>query len=608
MVQFRLIDNNDAHITSGGLLDDGEVIIVVDDSPEIVLLLSHRLSSLDFPVRGCHSADELFALLTREKAALVLLDINLPDQNGAELLKALVERDPDLGIVMVTASTDLQMALACMRAGADDYLTKPLSPELLAKATIATLTKRKLVIENRRFQHTLEQHAGERQLLYRLGQAMNNAYLTFYELDGILHAILVGITAREGLGFNRAFLALFAPDGSLRGRMAIGPANPEEASRVWNDIAAKALSFDDIIYNYQSGVGDAATNKIVRQMVIAADMHDHVVMVAGREKRSIAIINGQGKNGVNAYDLPVMLGCGDFLVTPLIAPRGPIGVIIADNSITGAAIGDNDIRRLEVLASQASLAIERSRLHQEMLEKIAELEEVTQELAKSRDQIVEMERYSTIGHMTGQLAHDIRNPLASIGAAAAWLERKCNDPRYGQFLDIIVKETGRIESALTSMSAFASDSGLSLVRQPLAPLIEEALLALRPELRAAAIVSQFMPPSDGVFVNVDAAKMREVFLLLIKNSILAMPAGGFLRVEIGHGDGQTVVTFSHPGQSMAESNIQDQATEPFHGGPSYKRALGLTMARQIVSRHGGKVLFTSPQGSGNVIRVILPET
>jgi len=549
----------------------------------------------------------MFALFQREKVALVLLDINLPDQNGAELLKTLVERDPDLGIVMVTASTDLQMALACMRAGADDYLTKPLSPELLAKAVIATLTKRKLVIENRRFQHTLEQDAGERQLLYRLGQAMNNAYLTFYELDGILHAILVGITAREGLGFNRAFLALFASDGSLRGRMAIGPASPEEASRVWNDIAAKGLSFDDILYNYQSGTRDDEINKIVRQMVIAADMHDHVVMVVGREKRSIVIISGQGENGVNAYDLPVMLGCGDFLVTPLIAPRGPIGVIIVDNSITGAAISDNDIRRLEVLASQASLAIERTRLHQEMLEKIVELEKATRELARTRDHIVAMERYSAIGHMTAQLAHDIRNPLTSIGGAAAWLERKCNDSRCCQFLDIIVKETGRIESALTSMSAFASDSGLSLARQPLAPLIEEALLALRPELQAAAIVSQFMPPPNEVFVNVDAAKMREVFLLLIKNAILAMPAGGFLRVEVGRNDGQAVVTFSHPGRSIAESNVQDQATEPFHGGPSYKRALGLTMARQIVSRHGGKVLLTSPEGSGVIIRVMLPE-
>jgi len=604
MVEFRCAPDD---IACGGLLEDGEVIAVVDDAPEMVSTLKHRLSLLGLPARGCRSAEEMFALFGREKVALVLLDINLPDRGGTDLLKTLAERDPDLGIVMITASADLEMALACIRAGADDYLTKPLSQEPLDRAITTTLSKRRLVIENRRSQRTLQRFADEWQFLYRLGRTMNNAYLTFHELGGVLHAILVGITAQEGLGFNRAFLFLFEPDGSLRGRMAIGPASPEEAGKVWADIAAKGLSFDDILYRRSDDIGDSVLNEMAKKMVIPTSMSDHVVMVAGRERISIVITGGQGDDGVNTYDLPAMLACGDFLVTPLISPQGAIGVIIADNRITGAAIGDNDIKRLEMFASQASLAIERTRLHQEMLEKIVELEKATRELARTRDHIVAMERYSAIGHMTAQLAHDIRNPLASIGAAASWLEKKCNDPRYYRFFEIIVKEASRIESALTSMSAFASDSDLTLARHSLTPLIEEALLALRPELLAAAITSQFMPPPDEVFVNVDATKMREVFLLLIKNGILAMPAGGFLRVEVGRNGGQAVATFSHPGQSIAESNIQDQAAEPFHGGPSYKRALGLAMARQIVSRHGGKVVFTSPERGDGVIRVMLPE-
>jgi len=604
MVEFRCAPDD---IACGGLLEDGEVIAVVDDAPEMVSTLKHRLSLLGFPACGCRSAEEMFALFGREKVALVLLDINLPDRGGTDLLKTLAERDPDLGIVMITASADLEMALACIRAGADDYLTKPLSQEPLDRAITTTLSKRRLVIENRRSQRTLQRFADEWQFLYRLGRTMNNAYLTFHELGGVLRAILVGITAQEGLGFNRAFLFLFEPDGSLRGRMAIGPASPEEAGKVWADIAAKGLSFDDILYRRSDDVGDSVLNEMAKKMVIPTSMRDHVVMVAGRERISIVITGGQGEDGVNTYDLPAMLACGDFLVTPLISPRGAIGVIIADNRITGAAIGDNDIKRLEMFASQASLAIERTRLHQEMLEKIAELEKVTRELARTRDHVVAMERYSAIGHMTAQLAHDIRNPLASIGAAASWLEKKCDDSRYSRFLEIIVKEASRIESTLKSMSTFVSDSDLSLARHSLAPLVEEALLALRPELLAAAITSKFIKPPDEVFVNVDAAKMREVFLLLIKNGILAMPAGGFLRVEVGRGDGQAVATFSHPGQSIAESNIQDQATEPFHGGPFYKRALGLAMARQIVSRHGGKVLLTSPEGSGVIIRVMLPE-
>ena len=606
MVEFRFVGAPD-DIAASGLLDEGEVIAVVDDAPEIVLILKHRLSLLGFPARGCYCAEEMLALFDREKVALALLDINLPDSSGSDLLKTLAGRDPDLGIVMITASDDLQTALACIRAGADDYLTKPLSQELLDKAITTTLTKRRLVIENRRSQKALQRFADERQFLYRLGQAMNNAYLTFHELGGILHTILVGITAQEGLGFNRAFLFLFEPDGSLRGRMAIGPANPEEAGKVWGDIAAKGLSFDDILYSRNDGADDSAINKMVKKMIIPASMSDHVAMVAGRERISIVINNGQGEDGVNTYDLPAMLGCDHFLVTPLVSPRGLIGVIIADNRITGAKIGENDIKRLEMFASQASLAIERSRLHQEMLEKVIELETATRELERSLDQIVEMERYSAIGHMTAQLAHDIRNPLASIGAAASLLIKKCEDPRHRRFFEIIVKEVGRIELTLNNMSASASDFSLTLERRSLVPLIDEALLALRPGLQTAGIDCQFIHPEEEIFVSVDAEKMRKVFLLLIKNGSIAMPDGGVLRIEASHGDGKAMITFRYPGQSLAAGSLHSQAAEPFHRGLPHKLALGRAITRQIISRHGGNIFLNFPEEGGSTASVILPE-
>ncbi|MDR0478145.1 MAG: hypothetical protein LBH14_09475 [Desulfobulbaceae bacterium] len=70
-------------LASGGLLDEGEIIAVADSAPEFALIVQHRLSLLGFPARACHSAEEMFALFAREKVALVLLDINLPDASGS---------------------------------------------------------------------------------------------------------------------------------------------------------------------------------------------------------------------------------------------------------------------------------------------------------------------------------------------------------------------------------------------------------------------------------------------------------------------------------------------------------------------------------------------
>ncbi|MEE4242343.1 MAG: response regulator, partial [Desulfopila sp.] len=100
------------------LLYDGEIVVIVDDSPEIVLLLESYLTKQDIPVAKARNGEELYAVFEREKVALILLDIGLPGKSGMEILSELVPHNPDLGIIMVTGSTDIQTALDCLRKGA----------------------------------------------------------------------------------------------------------------------------------------------------------------------------------------------------------------------------------------------------------------------------------------------------------------------------------------------------------------------------------------------------------------------------------------------------------------------------------------------------------
>ncbi|MFP7754642.1 response regulator [Thermodesulfobacteriota bacterium B35] len=213
------------------LLEDGEVILIVDDYPDIVLLLKDFLENQGFPVRTASSAAELRRGLEEGQVALALLDIGLPDADGTQLLPELKEKYPDTAIVMLTAVTDLQTALDCMRRGADDYLTKPVQFVDFLATLRKILEKRRLTINNRRYQRQIEQARFRMQLLHDLVMQMNSVYLSITRLDEILQAILVGITAEEGLRFNRAFLALFDESGQvLEGRMAIGPGCREEGA------------------------------------------------------------------------------------------------------------------------------------------------------------------------------------------------------------------------------------------------------------------------------------------------------------------------------------------------------------------------------------------
>lgn len=225
------------------LLQYGETIVVVDDSPEIVLILEHYLNRQGFSYTHAESAQELYNLLQAQPIALVLLDIGLPDKNGIEILHDLVPQYPDLGIIMVTGSTDIDTALECLRIGADDYLTKPVGYEEVTRSVVSTLRKRRLAIENRQFQRELESAHNRTRFLHQLNLQMNSVYLSNVELNAILRAILVGITSEEGLKFNRAFLALFSDDNTvLEGKLAIGTTCRAEAGRVWESIRKKICS------------------------------------------------------------------------------------------------------------------------------------------------------------------------------------------------------------------------------------------------------------------------------------------------------------------------------------------------------------------------------
>ncbi|HHD56521.1 MAG TPA: response regulator [Desulfobulbaceae bacterium] len=277
-------------------LEKDEKILIVDDYPDFVLLLQDFLEEHKFSTVSAGSAARLRQMVAEENIALILLDIGLPDVSGLELLPELKKENPDLAVIMLTAVTDLETALDCIRRGADDYLTKPIKFSALLASLQTILEKRRLTINNRRYQQQIEQARFRNQLLHELTLQMNTAYLGMTDLDEILQAILVGITAEQGLRFNRAFLALFDEQGrELVGKLAIGPGDRDDGARIWNDIRTKDLRFEDLISRIRehSFIDNSEVNHIVQALHVSADQSKHILIRAARERRSIQVINGK---------------------------------------------------------------------------------------------------------------------------------------------------------------------------------------------------------------------------------------------------------------------------------------------------------------------------
>ena len=109
-------------------------ILVVDDEPEVRLVLTEFLESRGYEVTAASSGAEAISLVDAIKPHVVLLDVTMPEMDGMETLKRLAAANPGLPIIMVTANADVDVTSRLLAMGAADYIPKPFDLEYLGQA------------------------------------------------------------------------------------------------------------------------------------------------------------------------------------------------------------------------------------------------------------------------------------------------------------------------------------------------------------------------------------------------------------------------------------------------------------------------------------------
>ncbi len=583
---------------------------MVEDRPELSGLFQKILNLQNLPVAIAASLAELNQLLTEQKPALILLDLNLPDGSGLEALNSLIPEHPGTSILIITGNTDLDTALTCLRLGVDDYLVKPVNTFDLQRAVNRSLEKRRLILDNIRYQKKLEQGYQRARFLHELNLKMNSAYLNRQELHAILRAILTGITSGQGLGFNRAFLALISDDGrTLQGRMAIGPASKEEASKVWTEIREQNLNLDDILnrpemLDYEQ---DTPINNIARRISIPTSAAEHLLIKTCNQRISHRVTGGHCIDEQVPEELLTLLAHDTFVAVPLYSPGHSLGVILADNSITNRSISDNDLFALEIFAGQASLAIEHSHLSEAMQHKIRELEEMGVELEKNKDLLVNAERDAALGQMSAQLVHTLRNPITTIGGVSRMLARKFDHPENNRFLNIIEKEAGRIEKTLEDLFIYVDTRQPQKELQQLQPLIRKSLMLFYGQLKKEQISYQLNLPGEPILIHMDNRHIQQLLVHLIRNAMEAMTNGGQLSITCSRDEQTATITITDTGCGVVNGNL-DRVGDPFFTTKIYGTGMGLTLVEKIATDHGGSFHLDQDPNQGMTATVHLPLT
>lgn len=235
-----------------------------------------------------------------------------------------------------------------------------------------------------------------------------------------------------------------------------------------------------------------------------------------------------------------------------------------------------------------------------------ELERVYQELQQNIERLRKSERLYAAGQLSASLAHEIRNPLASISGAAGILKRgHGSTENVNDCLEIIEKESQRLNKLLTSFLDFARPRAPRFQRTDLNTIVDSVAALARHadgfrEVELRRDVRSVLPE-----IECDPEQLKQVLLNLLINAAQASPLHGTVWVSASQGSDRVEIAVRDQGCGMPRE-LQDQIFDPFFTTKENGTGLGLAIASMIVDQHGGLLTATSNPGKGMTFRLELP--
>lgn len=176
----------------------GERILILDDEAAILDILNQYLSGEGFTCVLATTAHECFEYMALDSFSIAFTDLGLPDMKGLDVVQRIRTEWPETGIIVITGLSEVTAAVDAMRAGADDYLVKPLNFSAISMSISKVLEKRALLVENRRYQENLEVRV--REATEDLERTNRELRATKEYLESLLHSTVDAIITadREG--------------------------------------------------------------------------------------------------------------------------------------------------------------------------------------------------------------------------------------------------------------------------------------------------------------------------------------------------------------------------------------------------------------------------
>jgi len=279
-----------------------------------------------------------------------------------------------------------------------------------------------------------------------------------------------------------------------------------------------------------------------------------------------------------------------------------IGVLEVLNKRGGGPFTQEDLNLLTIAVNQIGIAVVNAKLYERLQEKFSLTRD---ELKKTQEQLLRSERLAALGQFSQGVAHEVRNPVMSIGGFARRLKEKHADERTVAYADIILKETARLEKMVKDIERYASMPEPVIQPVKLSALLQSALDIWEEEHAADNLRIKLQTILEDPTISADEAQLTQAVVKLLDNSAEAMPEGGTIFISTCWEDNYLAISVKDEGSGIDAEDLP-HIFDPFFTAKPQGSGLGLTTVNRIVRDHGGEVKVSSRPGAGTEIKLYIP--
>jgi len=292
-----------------------------------------------------------------------------------------------------------------------------------------------------------------------------------------------------------------------------------------------------------------------------------------------------------------------LICIPLTIRGKTTGAIQVINKKDGQPFTQEDSELLTALAQQIAVALDNAKLYQRLEENF---QLTAEELKVTQQRLIRSERSAAIANLVQGVAHEVRNPIMSIGGFAARMKADLEkDNKFQKYLDIILSETTRLEKLVQDVKEIAEmqtarpqpenmNSLLKNVVKDFSPITDRESIHVKTDIE------------DGLpIINLDKAQISRALKNIVQNSIEALPKAGTLKITARAVNSAIRIVVEDFGIGIDEDKL-GSILDPFVTSKTTGAGLGLTMVYQIVMNHQGEIDIKSRGGKGTIVTIDLP--